>query len=324
MEPLTDVQLDNVQLNMYRDMRIAHDLSHVRLRDVADSSDNWIVAEIVPAELSGRAHVFGAHLNIETGEMVADQGHPEIRIVSEGKWRLKEKLTKPRSRLGTFQPYEWSQPQNVMKREISIEELFPVFHDRCGGHIICVHNPKGSGAEKFASVTLIPDEWQYQVKPALAFLSKNQTKLKDLARASLDTDTFVGTNPFVAISLVQELNDEQVQTETLAKAFLARFRGHAQATIACSLARQSLTEMRGPLADCVRHATSPVDIVGIMTGLRALAWIGFRGVDSDSLQTMTNTLQEIRDRVKQRYPSIKDNSEASSALGALLDSFGTE
>ena len=313
MKPLSDDQRNEIALNICHSIRIAHDLSCLRLRDLVHSTDNWIVAEIAPAERSGRLQLFGAHLNADTGEMVADQEHPELRIVAEGKWRLKQNLMKARSRKGKFQSYEWTQVQEQWQRGISSNELFPVFYEHGGGHIICVHNSKASGAEQFGSAALIPDEWADQVKPALTFLSKNRKKLKDLARADLDNETSVGGNPFVRIAFFQELIDDQVRTELLAKAFLPRFRGHAQATIAYSLARQSLTEMSGPLADCVQHAASPAEITGMMTGLQAHALLGVPQLDSD------NTLRAVCDRVKQRYESIRDDSNESSELNAVLE-----
>jgi hypothetical protein len=318
-----NAQLTDTHINMYRAIRVAHDLSHLRLRDVADSSANWIVAEIVPAESSGRLHVFGAHINVDTGETVKDQEQPEVRSIVEGKWRIVQKLATAGFRKGPFQSYEWTQAQKHWTRDISIDQLFPVFFDHCGGHIICVHNPKVSGAEQFGSVTLIPDEWLNHIKPALTFVSRNRSKLRDLATAYLDANASVEANPFVSIALVQELIAAELPTETLARAFLPRMRGHTQAIVTCLFARrQGLKEMSGPLADCVQHAASPADIVGMMTGLRSHTWIGFDQFRGDARKPNSDTLKGVADQVKARYQSIKDDSSATPALGAILESMG--
>jgi hypothetical protein len=144
MEPSSDDQRIHIAPSVSRGIRIAHDLSCLRLRDLVNSADNWIVAEVVPAERSGRLRLFGGHLNFDTGEFVKDQEHPELRIMVEGKWRIKQKLLATRSGRGEFQAYAWTQAQERWNNEISIDEFFPIFYEHGGGHIICVHNPKAS------------------------------------------------------------------------------------------------------------------------------------------------------------------------------------
>jgi hypothetical protein len=78
--------------------------------------------------------------------------------------------------------------------------------------------------------------------------------------------------------------------------------------------------MRGPLVDRVQRAASPADITGMITGLQAHAWLGCRQLDSDAVQETADALKAVFDRVKQRYESIRDDSDDSAELGDFLES----
>jgi len=125
---------------------------------------------------------------------------------------------------------------------ISIKDLYTIFRHKEGGSIICRYNPKAKGAEQFASVCLIPRQWERYVKPALTYLQKNLERLQqkspqvtDDLRVLLDHK-----NPFVAVTACNLLAERNGLDQDFARGYLAGAKGYQQAIFTYVLLIHSL------------------------------------------------------------------------------------
>ena len=200
--------------NCWHDARVVHDVAAFRFNQILKEPDQmWVLMRITPDTSSGS---------------IRQRGVLDVIMIS-GSWKLIAVLTKaPDRRSGR---YKWEEHIDLFRRLISIEDLYTIFRYKEGGSIICRYNPKAKGAEQFASVCLIPCEWERHVKPALTHLRQNLERLRqkspqvtDDLRVLLDHK-----NPFAAVTACNLLAERNGLDQDFARGSLAGAKGYRQA-----------------------------------------------------------------------------------------------
>ena len=201
--------------NCWHDARVVHDVAAFSFNQIWKQPDRmWVLMRITPANSSGSGYTRkGKHGVIMIG----------------GSWKLIAALTKaPDRRSGR---YRWEEPFKGWIRNISIKDIYTIVRQKEGGSIICRYNPKAKGADQFASVCLIPRQWEKYARPALTYLQKNLERLQqknpqvtDELRVLLDHK-----NPFVAVTACNLLAETNGLDQDFARGSLAGAKGYRQA-----------------------------------------------------------------------------------------------
>ncbi len=215
--------------NLYYDPRVTRDVAILRLDKILREPDQiWVLMRITPDRSSGTAALKGAYIRAETGEVVSEPGAlPVIRV--SGSWRLIAALTKaPGQTDGRYKwelPFGGIRPINPNPFPVSWKAELSVIS------VICRYNPKARGADQFASVCLIPRQWERYVKPAVTYLQKNLERLRQKSpQVTKDLRVLLDhKNPFVAVTACKLLAERNGLDKDFARGSLAGAKGCRQA-----------------------------------------------------------------------------------------------
>ncbi len=201
--------------NCWHDARVVHDVAAFRFNQIWKEPDRmWVLMRITPSNSSGNGYT-------------RKGGHGVIMI--GGSWKLIAALTKaPDRRSGR---YRWEEPFKGWIRNISIKDLYTIVRQKEGGSIICRYNPKARGADQFASVCLIPRQWEEYAGPALTYLQKNLERLRQKSpQVTKDLRVLLDhKNPFVAVTACNLLAERNGLDQDFARGPLAGAKGYRQA-----------------------------------------------------------------------------------------------
>jgi len=215
--------------NCWHDARVVHDVAAFRFNQILKEPDQmWVLMLITPGTYSGASLSKGVYIKAETGEVVRKPGAHAVIMISRS-WKLIAALTKaPDRRSGR---YGWEEPPNEGRRKISIKDIYTIVQQKEGGSIICRYNPKAKGADQFASVCLIPRQWERYAKPALTYLQQNLERLQQKSPQVTDDLSVLldHKNPFVAVTACNLLAERNGLDQDFARGSLAGAKGYQQA-----------------------------------------------------------------------------------------------
>jgi hypothetical protein len=230
--------------NCWHDARVVHDVASFRFNQILKEPDRmWVLMRITPDTSSG----------------IFQQRRP-FTLMMSGSWKLIAALTKaPDRRSGR---YGWEEPINLFARVISIEDLYNIFrHHKEGGSIICRYNPKAKGADQFASVCLIPRQWEEYAGPAVTYLQQNLERLRQKSpQVTNDLRVLLDhKNPFVAVTACNLLAERNGLDKDFARGSLAGAEGYRQAIFTYVLLIHSLQMKQNQWFEELSHVIEMAD-----------------------------------------------------------------
>ena len=96
---------------LLHDARAVHDLASIRFKDFeVDGILFWVVAIITPAPTSGSATIPGAHINSDSGKLIAPPASQTV-VVKKGTWKVLISAGSPgnQARISTHGPSRYRQ-----------------------------------------------------------------------------------------------------------------------------------------------------------------------------------------------------------------------
>jgi hypothetical protein len=284
---------------LFRAVRSIRDLAEFEILKLQPQETGaWIVAEIRPGGSSGGLYMQGGHIKAETGEFVDNGVRPSVVVQVGGQWKRLDLLSGETPPEGRFQ---WHEPhiERSFDRSFSIYDYYSVFTAaNTKATVICQFFPTKSGAQQFASVTVIPDEWAAFVKPAYEYHVRHSA---DFAESDLQglRKLASGENPFIALTALRQLLSRSTTAEEFDQlADLAcSLPSYRQALLTYWLLKKNDGHARDMVTQAVSRTKSAAELRGLALGLQS--WTATQGrmaflSDPGSPGNLRETLLEKR------------------------------
>lgn len=262
---------------LYRSVRIVRDLAEFNILNLKPQETGaWIVAEILPGGSSGGLYMQGGYIKAETGEFVDNGVRPSLVVQVGGQWKRLDLLSGEAPREGRFQ---WKEPhvEHSFDRNFNIYDWYSVFTSRnTKAAVICQFFAEKTGAQQFASVSSIPDDWTAFVKPAYEYHVRHSA---DFAESDLDglRKMAAGENPFIALTAMRQLLNRSISKEEMNQlADLVRsLPKYRQAVLTFWLLKKDDDQARDVVTKAVSNTKSAAELPGVALGMES--WIASHG-----------------------------------------------
>jgi hypothetical protein len=300
---------DSVQCLRYA--RIVRDLAAFDLSTLSTPQTGaWIVARIHPGERSGAAYVQGLYIEAETGRVIDRGIRPVVVNRVHGKWELIDVMSGHAPRGGT---YQWTRPQrhNHFDRNFSLLDSFSAFEAGPTNRwtVICQFLEKNTGAAQFASVTMIPDEWETFVKPAREYYVQHAADFGDKDLNTL-REMALSDNPLIGLTAIRRILDKKAANEDT-DAFVDLVRSlpkYRQAVFIVGLLNSNDDDSRDIVSKAVGQAKNASELSGMALGLYC----------SLALRPHTEPEREMLDKLTERWKSLDPLTADENSLSRLV------
>ena len=277
----------------------------------AKTTGAWIVARIQPGGLSGSLHNQGSYIQAETGKTIDSGIRPRLVIRVGGQWKLMKLLSGKAPGEGRYQwKYPWR--NHDFDRSFSILDRFSVFEGgpKNNGTVVCQFFENRSGAEQFASVTLIPDDWKTSVKPAHEYYVKHSAGFRGgdfntLRKMALNDNPLIGLAALRRISVRTTEGDDVDRLLDLASS-LSKYR---QAVLILRLLSKNDDNSRDIVFKAISRAKNSGELRGLALGLHTSS--AMQGQFIADLEAKQKLFHSLMEKWRNFDPSITDDKPSN-------------
>jgi hypothetical protein len=305
---------NSVSVVLFHDARAVHDVVSLGMREYLAPGRAWIVAEVTPESHSGSAMVPGAHVDGDTGQMVASPGTKTVTI-KEGTWKAVAGSPTEPDKGGT---YSWNEPQQ-RSRAPQPEDYYSPFVS--GGTILCQRVRDTNGIDQFGPVLLLFSDWGQYVGPASEFVRQHPRLFQDNQPApdvAWLTSLLAGQNELLATLAWRQLIATGKMTSSLARTHLARAPEHLTAVFAFLLltAPAPANKDRSLMQEIDKIVNTSQELAKLRSIALACFTVAlFESGNADAMSQSKQLLTEIRHHLRELGPSI----QAGRYLGLIFE-----
>jgi hypothetical protein len=294
-----------------RDARAADDMTRWDFGRVqAQPGQAWVLADVVPAELSGAETVPGAYIDAKTGQLIMPPNPRHVMLVKGTVSVVAVLAGTPAEKTWS---YTWDEPLKTVisnRSGMTLGMGYDPFR-YSGGHVIALVAPAEKGRDQFKDVYLIPQDWHEAVIPAWNDYRENKALFQpgdaEKNRAAL-TALLEKKNPVVAAQACRLLARAGLLDPSFVQGPLARARGSLQTVMTLLILRSAPDEKQPAYADAFRKliqsASGARDIQGA-----AVAAFAIRFETVNWKKSIWRTAEEILLAVKDRREALKVDAD---------------